>query len=87
MEDLPITLSRCPEFTYGEIDYERRIPVVPKSHDSVLTEKQFVDYKDSRVRSPSCLFNAGKTPEKAEGYSPYTIYFTAYRTAKFDLWI
>jgi integrase len=87
MEDLPITLSRCPEYTNGEIDTDRPIPVVPKSHDCVLTEKQLVDYKDSRVQFLSWLLNVGKTPEKAEGYSPYTVYSSAYRTARFDLWL
>jgi len=33
------------------------------------------------------LFNVGKNPDKAEGYSPYTIYSTAYHTANFDLWL
>jgi len=28
----------------------------------------------------------GKNPEKAEGYSDYTAYETAYRTARFDRW-
>ena len=47
--DLPITLSRCPVFTNGEIDTDRPIPVVPESHDFALTEKQLVDYRDRRV--------------------------------------
>lgn len=84
MEDLPITLSRCPEFTYGEIDYERRIPSTEIARRRPNREA-IRRLQNSRVRSPSWLFNPGKTPEKAEGYSPYTIYFTAYRTAKFDL--
>ena len=42
--DLPITLSRCPLFTNGDIDTDRPIPVVPKSHDCALTKKQLVDY-------------------------------------------
>lgn len=44
MEDLPITLSRCNVFTNEEWDTERPIPVVPKSHDGALNEKQLVDY-------------------------------------------
>ena len=28
----------------------------------------------------------GKNPEKAEGYSDYTVYESAYRTARFDRW-
>jgi integrase len=87
MEDLPITLSRCNVFTNGELDTERSIPVVPKSHDGALNEKQLVDYKDRRVRFLSWLLKVGKSPEKATGYSPYTVYSTAYRTARFDLWL
>jgi integrase len=85
--DLPIMLSRCPLFTKGDIDTDRHIPVVPKSHDGVLSEKQLVDYKDRRIEFLSWLFNVEKNPDKAEGYSPYTIYSTAYRTANFDLWL
>ncbi len=87
MEDLPIMLSRCSVFTNEEIDIDRPIPVVPKSHDSALNEKQLIDYKDRRVRFLSWLLKFGKNPKKAEGYSPYTVYGTAYRTADFDLWL
>lgn len=87
MDDLPIMLSRCPSFTNGDIDTDRSIPVVPKSHDGVLTDKELVDYKDRRIRFLSWLFQVGKHPESAEGYSPYTVYSMAYRTARFDLWL
>lgn len=30
--------------------------------------------------------NVGKDPNKADGYSEYTVYSTAYRTARFDEW-
>lgn len=87
MDDLPITLSRCPEFTNQSIDIDRTIPVVPKSHEGALTEKQLVDYKAQRVAFLSWLLQMGKYPEKAEGYSPYTVYNTAYRSAQFDRWV
>jgi len=35
----------------------------------------------------SWLFNIGKDPESAEGYSPYTVYGTNYWTARFDRWV
>ena len=73
MTDLPITLSRCPVFTNGNIDTDRPIPVVPKSHDGALIEKQLVDYRDRRVEFLSWLLNVGKRPDKAEGYSSYTV--------------
>ncbi|MFD1563088.1 tyrosine-type recombinase/integrase [Haloarchaeobius amylolyticus] len=87
MTQLPITLSRCAISTNVEVDSERAIKVVPKSHDEALNDKQLVDYKDHRVRFLSWLLKVGKIPEKAEGYSPYTVYSTAYRTARFDLWL
>jgi site-specific recombinase XerD len=85
--DLPITLSRCDVSIHSDFDPERSIPVVPKTHDGVLTEKQLVDYSDLREQFLSWLLKVGKNPEKAEGYSPYTVYSTASRTARFDLWL
>ena len=52
-----------------------------------MTERQLVDYRDRCVEFLSWLLNVGKRPGKAEGYSPYTVYGTAYRTARFDLWL
>lgn len=69
------------------MDPGRRISVVPKSHDGVLTEKQLVDYRDHRERFLSWLLNEGKEPKMGEGYAPYTVYSDAYRTARFDLWV
>ena len=45
MTDLPIMLSRCPISTIDTIDRERPVPIVPKSHDCVLSDKQLVDYR------------------------------------------
>lgn len=56
MTDLAIMPSRCPEFTNGETDTDRPIPVVPKSHDGVLMDKEPVDYLYRRVRFLSWLF-------------------------------
>ena len=64
MKDLPIMLSRCDVFADGESGSERPIPVVPKSHDSALDEKQLLDYKDQRKKFRSWLLNFGKNPEK-----------------------
>lgn len=86
MHELPLTLSRCPTFTSGKPDCERPIPVIPQSHDGELTDKQFIDYRDTRTQFLSWLLNIGKQPDKGEGYSPYTVYSTAYRTAEFDLY-
>lgn len=61
--------------------------MVPKSHDDVLTDKQRVDYRAYREQFLTWLLKVGKNEEKAEGYSPYTVYATGYRTAAFDKWM
>ncbi|WP_321112978.1 tyrosine-type recombinase/integrase [Halorussus salinisoli] len=85
--DLPITLSRCPVSIKIKLEPSRGIPVVPKTHEGELTDKQIVDYKEQRTQFLSWLLKEGKAPEKAEGYSPYTVSNTAYRTAQFDRWM
>ena len=87
MNDLSIPLSRCPVSDTVELDPSRAIPVVPKTHDGVLNEKQLLDYKEQRAQFLSWLLKVGKRPVKAEGYSPYTVFSTAYRSARFDLWL
>ena len=84
--ELPLTLSRCTESGSADFDLNRGIVVIPKSHDDVLTEKQAVNYREHRTKFLSWLLNVGKDPERAEGYSPHTVYGTAYRTARFDKW-
>jgi hypothetical protein len=39
------------------------------------------------VRFLSWLLNFGTYPDTEKGYSEYTIYSDAYRTAKFDEWV
>ncbi len=72
--DLPIGLKRCDVSLNGDLDPGRSIPVVPKSHEGVLTEKELVDYKDQRVKFLSWLLNFGKSPDKSKAYSEYTVY-------------
>lgn len=85
--DLPIGLENCGVKLNGDLDPGRSIPVVPQSHDHVLTERELVDYKAQRVKFLSWLLNVGKNPDRAEGYAEYTVYSTAYRTARFDKWL
>jgi len=61
--------------------------VVPKSHDGALNEKQLVGLQRQESPIPVMAVEGWKVPEKATGYSPYTVYSTAYRTARFDLWL
>ena len=84
--DLPLTLSRCSESVGNDIDLDRGIVIIPRSHVDVLTDKHLINYKDHRVTFPSWLLNVGKVPDRAKGYSPHTVYGTAYRTARFDKW-
>ena len=84
--ELPLTLSRCTETDGSVSDLNRGIMVIPETHESVLTDKQLINYKEHRTKFLSWLLNVGKDPERAEGYSPHTIYGTAYRTARFDKW-
>lgn len=84
--ELPLILSRCPEIEGDEIGLDRGIVVIPKSHESWLNDKQLINYKEHRVRFLSWLWNVGKDVERATGYSEYTVYGSAYRTARFDRW-
>ena len=83
----PNSLTDCDVIDPGEIDPGRSIVLVPKSHHSVTTEKQRVDYWNYRKQFLTWLLKVGKNEEKAEGYSPYTVYATGYRTAAFDKWV
>lgn len=85
--ELPIALEDCDVRLNGDLDPDRSITVIPQSHDDVLNDKELLDYKSNRVSFLSWLLNVGKTPDQGEGYSEYTIYSTAYRTARFDKWV
>lgn len=84
--ELPLTLSRCSETEGVDKAPDRGIVVIPKSHEGHLNDRQYINYKEHRVRFLSWLLNVGKDPERATGYSGYTVYSTAYRTAQFDKW-
>ncbi len=82
------TAERCPpEIADDEIDPNRSITIVPDSNAELLGEKEEIDYHDYRERFLTYLLRMGKNPEKAEGYSPYSVYSTANRTARFDRWL
>jgi hypothetical protein len=52
-----------------------------------LNEKQLVDYTEHRWAFIEWLRTRGKSPEKPEGYSDYSVYGTAYRCAAYDRWV
>jgi len=84
--ELPLTLSRCTDGVGDDIGLKRGIVVIPETHEEVLTDKKLINYKEHRKKFLLWLLNVGKDPERAEGYSPHTVYGTSYRTAKFDKW-
>lgn len=86
-EDLPRTLARCNVISNDEMEPNRSILIVVKSNEERLSEKKLLDYHEYRKRFLSWLLNIGKDPKTADGYSPYTVYGTNYRTARFDRWV
>jgi integrase len=69
-----------------QIEPGRTIKLAPEPNEDELNEKQLVDYREYRHEFITWLRREGKTPEKVEGYSPYTVYETAYKCARFDRW-
>ena len=74
----------CDDSIDADLDPGRSIKIVPEGNYQMLTEKQIVDYHSYRRTFLEWLLYLGKNPEKAEGYSPYTVYESGYRAAAFD---
>lgn len=70
-----------------QIEPARSIKIVPEPNEEQLNEQQLVDYREYRWKFIQWVREIGKNPEKGEGYSDYTAYETAYRTARFDRWV
>jgi integrase len=64
----------------------RNIKIIRKGQMEFLTDKQQLDYYEHRKKFLTWMYRIGKNPDKAEGYSPYTVSGTAERTAQFDMW-
>jgi len=80
--------ARCPvEAANEKMEPSRQIRVVPNKNENYLTEKEQVDYKEYRKTLLSYLLKVGKNPQKAQGYSPHSVYATGNRLARFDLWV
>ena len=84
---LETTLKDCDVISNSQLANDRRIRIVPQSQEGFLTDKQLVDYHEYRKNLLSYLLQMGKNPEKAQGYSPYTVYADSYRQGNFDLWL
>jgi integrase len=69
-----------------QLEPGRSIKLVPEPNAEYLNEQQLVDYREHRREFIEWVRTVGKNPEKREGYSDYTAYETAYRTARFDRW-
>ena len=82
----PRYLERCPGFDSEMMEPNRNIAIVQKRQEEFLTDKQVIDYYEFRKKFLTHLLQMGKNPNKAKGYSPYTVKGTADRTARFDLW-
>lgn len=65
----------------------RELKLVPNPNQEQLNEKQLIDYVEYRRDWVEWLRTIGKNPEKREGYSDYTVYETAYKTARYDRWV
>jgi len=83
----PNTLERCPGFDSDMMEPNRTITIVRKNQRDFLSDKAVVDYYEYRKPYLTYLLRMGKDPEKAKGYSPYTVCQTGHRTARFDLWV
>lgn len=83
----PNQLKRCPGFDSDMMEPNRTITLVPKRHREFLSDKAVIDYYEFRKPFLTYLLRMGKNPEKAKGYSPYTVCNTASRTARFDYWV
>lgn len=70
-----------------QIEPGRSIKLVPEPNVEQLNKRQLVDYREHRHAFVQWLRSVGKTPEKREGYSDYTVYETVYKTARFDRWV
>ena len=77
----------CDNRIDADLDPGRNIKIVPSANRDQLRDKQIVDYHSYHESFLKWLLHMGKNPEKAIGYSPYTVYESGYRSAAFDRWV
>ena len=70
----------------SDLEPNRPITIVPEPNEKLLREKELLDYYEYRKSILTWLLQFGKNPNKAEGYSPYTVYTSAINMARFDRW-
>lgn len=86
-DTLETHLKDCNVIPNSQLANDRHILIIPKAHEGKLTDKQIIDYHEYRKNLLTYLLQVGKDKEKAEGYSPYTVYADSYRQGKFDFWL
>ncbi len=86
-DELETTMKDCSVISNSQLANDRRIRIVPQWQEGFLTDKHLLDYHKYRKNLLSYLLQIGKNPEKAQGYSPYTVYADSYRQSAFDLWL
>jgi len=69
------------------MDGSESFPLVTRQTKKLLNEKQLVDYRGWREGIFDWLTYFGKDPQKAEGYSKYTVKDTLYRTDRYWRWV
>lgn len=74
------------EHSTVDLETERSITLAPAANAEYLNEQQLADYREYRREFIRWIREEGKNPEAYEGYSDYTAYETAYRTARYDVW-
>ncbi|MFW5905916.1 MAG: hypothetical protein ACOCUO_03640 [archaeon] len=80
-----MTAKNSERYAVGLAD-GRTLNLVPEQNRERLNEQQLIDYVEYRRDWVEWLRITGKNPKKREGYSDYTAYETAYKTARFDRW-
>ncbi|MDL0138788.1 site-specific integrase [Halobacterium salinarum] len=83
----PNRLLRCPGFDSTQMEPNRAITIVRRDQRDFLSDKAVIDYYDHRKKLLTWLLRLGKQPDKAQGYSPYTVCQTGHRLSRFDMWV
>jgi len=81
------TSSESCDTLQADLDAGRKIVLVPRPNQDYLGDKQHHEYRAYRETFLKWLLHEAKDPDRAIGYSPYTVYETGYRAAKFDRWV
>lgn len=79
--------ERCLSEIADTLEVNRKIPIVLKKNEEMLDVARLEMYRTHRRNFLYWLATEGKNPDKADGYSPYTVHETNHRTAEFERWV